>query len=376
MTLTASPSSLSASAGALRAARLSRDLHPVAWWVWALGLATAASSTLNPLVLLLVVAVATYAVLLRRSDQPWAGSFRLYVILALVVVVVRVLFRIVFGGVEAGTVLLELPEIPLPDWAAGIRLLGPVTQDSLLAGLYDGLRLGTIIVCVGAANSLANPKRLLRSVPPALYEIGTALVVAVTVLPQFADSARRVHAAQSLRGGPEGRFRGLRRLVVPVLEDALARSLQMASGMDARGYGRSGDATVRQRRVTGALMLLALCGFCVGTYAVLDQTTPRWLALPMLALGGLAAIGGLASAGRRVQRTRYRPDRWRWPELAVVASGIACGALGVWVAAHDLVAAYPSVTSTPGVSPLALAAVLVALVGPWCAPSPPQGAIR
>ena len=83
----------------------------------------------------------------------------------------------------------------------GITLLGPVTQESLLAGLYDGLRLATIVICVGAANSLANPKRLLRSVPPALYEIGTALVVAVTVLPQFADSARRVRAAQSLRAG-------------------------------------------------------------------------------------------------------------------------------------------------------------------------------
>ena len=88
-----------------------------------------------------------------------------------------------------------------PDWVAGVQLLGPVTVESLLAGLYDGLRLATIIICVGAANSLANPKRLLKSVPPALYEIGTALVVAVTIFPQLADSVRRVRAAQSLRGG-------------------------------------------------------------------------------------------------------------------------------------------------------------------------------
>ena len=83
----------------------------------------------------------------------------------------------------------------------GLHLLGPVTRESVLAGLYDGLRLGTIVVCVGAANALANPKRLLRSVPAALHEIGTALVVAVTVLPQLVDSARRVRAAQALRGG-------------------------------------------------------------------------------------------------------------------------------------------------------------------------------
>ena len=121
---------------------------------------------------------------------------------------VRVLFRIVFGGGDGPTVLFRLPEIPLPDVAAGIRLLGPVTREAVLAGLYDGLRLATLVICVGAANALANPKRLLRSLPPALYEIGTALVVATTVLPQFADSARRVRAAQGLRGGPTGRFAG------------------------------------------------------------------------------------------------------------------------------------------------------------------------
>ena len=69
-------------------------------------------------------------------------------------------------------------------------------------------------------------------------------------------------------------------------------------------------------------MLVGLGGICVGTYAVLDTTAPRFLALPMLALGVLAAVAGLLSAGRRVERTRYRPDPWRWPELAVVGLGL------------------------------------------------------
>ena len=71
----------------------------------------------------------------------------------------------VFGG--------EVPEVPLPDWVSGIRLLGPVSLESLLTGLYDGLRLATIVVCVGAANALANPRKLLASMPGALYEVGT-----------------------------------------------------------------------------------------------------------------------------------------------------------------------------------------------------------
>ncbi len=360
--------------GALRAARLPRELHPVAWWVWALGLAAAASSTLNPLVLLVVVAVAATGVALRRTDQPWAASFRLYVVLGCWIVVVRVLFRIVFGGGDGPTVLVTLPEIPLPDVAAGIRLLGPVTREAVLSGLYDGMRLAALVICVGAANALANPKRLLRSLPPALYEIGTALVVATTVLPQFADSTRRVRAAQGLRGGPAGRLAGLRRVVVPVLEDALDRSLRLAAGMDARGYGRSGSATPRQRAVTGALMLAALCGICVGVYAVLDATAPRLLAVPMLAGGALLASAGLVSAGRRVRRTRYRPDRWRWPELAVAGSGVATGTLGWWLAGHDLAVAYPGVGVVPALSPLVLLAAGIALAGAACAPPAPAAA--
>jgi hypothetical protein len=149
----------------------------------------------------------------------------------------------VLGAPVPGRVLVDLPEATLPDWAAGVRLGGEVTLEGVLGAVYAGLQLATILACVGAANALANPKRLLRSVPPALYEIGSALVVAVTVLPQLADSLRRVRAAQTLRGGHSGRVRGLRRILVPVLEDALERSLALAASMDARGYGRAGAAS-------------------------------------------------------------------------------------------------------------------------------------
>lgn len=349
---------------------LPRDLHPIAWWSWAIGLATAASLTTNPLVLLLLMGSATVVVMARRSGHAFGRSFRLYVLLAVVTVVLRVVFRILFGGQEIGNVLLDLPEVPLPDWAAGVRLLGPITSEALLAGLYDGLRLATIILCVGAANSLANPKRLLASVPPALYEIGTALVVAVTIFPQLADSARRVHAAQALRGGATSGVGRLRRFLVPVLEDALERSLALAAGMDTRGYGRSGGASPRERWVTGSLLLLALTGICVGTYAWLDPTAPRVLALPMLGAGAVVAVLGLVSAGRRVQRTRYRPDPWRTPELATVGVGIAVAVLG-WYAGHtQVLVAYPGVDAMPYLSPLALVVGVLGTVPAFTTPVP------
>ncbi|GAA2115405.1 energy-coupling factor transporter transmembrane component T [Nocardioides bigeumensis] len=358
--------------------RLPRDLHPVAWWLWALGLAAGSSMTTNPLTLLLLMTVAAVVVAARRSDHAWSGSFRLYVGLAIVIVVMRVVFRLVFGGVDGGRVLLDLPEIPLPDWVAGVRLLGPVTQQSLLAGLYDGLRLAALVICVGAANSLANPKRLLKSVPPALYEIGTALVVAVTIFPQLADSVRRVRSAQNLRGGPSGRVGRLRRFLVPVLEDALERSLALAAGMDSRGYGRAPGLDSSARRLTGTLLVVGLLGICVGTYAVLDLTAPRVLAVPMLALGSVAAVAGLWSAGRRVDRTRYRPERWQAAELLVAASGVVV-AVAMWeVGRTQLFVAHPGVDLTPTLSVLALVGCLVGLAPAVLAPPPtstvPKGA--
>ena len=355
---------------ALSSRALPRDLHPIAWWSWAIGLATAASLTTNPLLLLLIMGSATVVVMARRSGHPFGRSFRLYVLLALVTVVMRVVFRLVFGGQEIGNVLLDLPEVPLPDWAAGVRLLGPITSESLLAGLYDGLRLAAIIICVGAANSLANPKRLLASVPPALYEIGTALVVAVTIFPQLADSARRVRAAQALRGGATKGVGRLRRFLVPVLEDALERSLALAAGMDTRGYGRSGGASPRERRVTGSLLLLSLTGICVGTYAWLDPTAPRVLALPMLGAGALVAVLGLVSAGRRVQRTRYRPDPWRTPELTTVGIGLGVAVLGWYVGHTQVVVAYPGVDVMPYLSPLALVVGVLGTVPAVSTPVP------
>jgi len=350
-----------------------RDLHPVAWWVWAVGLAVAATCTTNPFLLAVLLVVVTLTVLTCRGDQPWARSFRLYVWIGALVVLTRILFRIVLGGDQPGYVVLSLPEIPLPDAAAGISLLGDFTREEMLAASYEGLRLATLIIAVGAANALANPKRLMKSLPPALYEVGTAMTVAINVVPQLADSARRVRAAQELRGGATGRFRrirSVRRLLVPILEDAFDRSLALAAGMDARGYGRVGDASPVERRATGALMLLGLVGICVGVYAVIDVTAPRQLAIPMIVLGALLSVGGMVSAGRRVRRTRYRADRWRLPEIVVALSGVACGA-GMWAVQYwsaDI--ANPGVDAVPAVSVLALVAALVGVLPVWVAPPP------
>ncbi|WP_410584273.1 energy-coupling factor transporter transmembrane component T [Amycolatopsis sp. lyj-108] len=360
---------------------LPRDLHPAAWWVWALGLAVAATRTTNPWLLLTIVAVAGYVVVARRSEAPWALAFRLYLYLGAFIVAIRVFFRVVFGGAEGSTILLRLPEIPLPEWAAGIRLFGDVSAESLLGGLYDGMRLAAMVICLGAANALANPKRLLKTMPPALYEVGTAVIVALSVFPQLAESVLRVRRARKLRGGSgKKKVKVLHTVLIPVLEDALSRSLQLAASMDSRGYGRAGLVEARARLITGTLMIVGLIGVCVGVYATLDGSTPRYLAAPVLSAGLVIGLIGFWSAGKRVRRTRYRPDRWQPPEILVAVSGIGVAVILFVTSSVNSMNMNPSLIdlSWPSLSWGPLLGVLIGVLPAFLTPvpEPPYAALE
>uniref|UniRef100_UPI0035133059 energy-coupling factor transporter transmembrane component T n=1 Tax=Streptomyces calvus TaxID=67282 RepID=UPI0035133059 len=357
---------------AARPARHRTSLHPGAWWLWALALGTAATRTTNPLLLALLITVSAYVVATRRPHAPWARSYGAFLKLALVVLLVRLAFAVVLGSPVPGThVLLALPEVPLPSWAQGIRLGGEVTAEALTFAFYDALRLATLLVCVGAANALANPSRLLKSLPGALYELGVAVVVALTFAPHLIADVRRLRAARRLRGRPDRGVRGLLQVGLPVLEGALERSVALAAAMDARGYGRTAEVPPAVRRTTAALTLGGLLGVCAGTYGLLTAEGGAY-GLPVLLAGLAAALAGLWLGGRRTLRTRYRPDRWDARAWLVSASGAAVAALLALAASRDPAALHPGVVPlvAPELPLWPAAAVLIGLLPAFVTPAP------
>lgn len=360
--------------------RLPRPLHAGAWWIWAVGLAAAASRTTNPLLLALIVAVAAYVVMARRTDAPWGGSFNAFLKLGLIVIAIRVVFQAVFGAhVGGSTVLFRLPELTLPEWAANLKVGGAITAEATMLALYDGLRLATILACLGAANALADARRLLRSVPGALYEAGVALVVAMTFAPRLVADAKRVRRAHRLRGREAKGLRALARVAMPVLEGSLDRSLELAAAMDARGFGRRAVIAESWRRTASTLVLAGLVGVCVGLYGLLDGGPASRVGPYVLTAGLVVAVGGFVVGGRGTRRTRYRPDLWSLPEWGVAAAGTVTAVTFIVAAAAGIsgmdLLVVPLVTPTLPVLPLV--GVLAGLLPAWIAPRPvPAGGAR
>jgi energy-coupling factor transport system permease protein len=354
--------------------RVPRTLHPIAWWIWALGLAVAVNRTTNPLLLLLALAVLGFVVSNRRGRAPWARAFKYYLALAVFVIVLRIVFRTVFGTGISPTdhILFRLPHIPTPAWYAGVSLGGPVSLEATLSAAVAGLRLGTLICCIGAANALANPKRALRILPGALYELGMAVVVAISVAPQLIESVQRVAKARRLRGGASKGLHALRAIAIPVLEDALDRSLLLAAAMDSRGYGRSGSATTSSRRVTGALMVGGMLGLAAGIYGLLDGTAPRLLGLSAILVGAVLCCAGLMLGSRRVTRTHYRPDPWLLAEWVVAGCGVVSAVLLYASTSYSAAQLDPTFYPLrfPPLPLLPAVAILLALIAGFAAPPP------
>jgi energy-coupling factor transport system permease protein len=348
-----------------------RLLHPAAWWLWALGLAYASMRTNDPLLLLTIAAVAAVVVAARRGRAPWARAYGLLLKLGALTVVVTMLLQVLLGARYPGHTLVTLPSVPLPHWLGGISLGGAITGEALLNAFVSGLRLAVLIACFGAANALAHPARLTRILPAALYEVGVAVVVALTFVPSLAESVVRIRAAQRLRGRSVAGLRGIRGVAVPVLEEALERAIALAASMDSRGYGRRTHLPVLTRRLSGSGVLLGLAAAVAGTYQVIAAGSGHRTGIVLLAGGsGLALVAGFV-AGRRVQRTRYRPDRWLSAEWLVVGCA-AVTVLGYVLTVHDeLTVGVPYAWPTLRVVPFLV--TLVAAIPAFATPDVPSG---
>lgn len=346
-----------------------RALHPWSWWIWAICLTIAINLTGNPWQLLLIDAAVIAVSYLGRQANNWSRVLKVYLLMGLLVVLIRVFFAIGFSATRTGTTLFTLPSIDLPKWMAGIRIGGPVAGETLVLALCGALQLASIFICLGAAIALANPRRALRATPAALYEISVAVVVALTVAPQLVESITRIHRAQRLRGELGTGVRQMVRIGIPALEDAVNRSLSLAAGMEVRGFGRTNTQQVSPLPL---VLLVAACTCLpIGAYLLLANSSAS-IGIGMVLWGlGCSAVG-IKLAGRGVLVTRYRPDPWLGAEWGVVGSG--CGiVVGLLILTKTLPAwqVDPYSQLIPSFDPLMLVVAILAVLPAGFIPTTP-----
>ena len=280
---------------------------PVTWWLLAITMAIVAGVSQSALTQILICATALLAILMFREEAPWSRSVKFYLFLAGFVVIARVLFRIIFNIPNPeDTTALDLPGFSVNlGFGPPIELFGAIGLQALTGGATDGLRLAAIILSVGMASSLANPRTLLKSTPSALYEIASAISVAINLAPQMISSLQRVQKARSLRGRSKG-LGSMAGTVIPVLEDAIDSSLSLAASMDSRGFGRRGDLSKSVVLVARLSSLLAVAFLSIGSFALLVGQT-QMLGWALIVIGIVASFVTIRINSKSQIRTRFEP---------------------------------------------------------------------
>ncbi|HVU74920.1 MAG TPA: energy-coupling factor transporter transmembrane protein EcfT [Mycobacteriales bacterium] len=345
-----------------------REVHPAAWWLWSLGLALLASRTTNMLLVALILAMTTFVALSCRRPSPWSSAYLVFVKIGIAAVVLRVTLTALAGAPIGTHVLVTLPQAHLPHVFAGTRIGGPITAEELALSAEEGVRLLAMLACVGVANVVTTPSRLVKSMPAALYEAGLAVTVAVSIAPQTVAQLRRVRAARRLRGRPTRGLAGVRGLGVPVLEGALASSLALAAAMDSRGYGRRVPVRRGRRVIASTAALGGIVVVGAGTYGITGGG-PRWFGWPLLSAGAVLLVTGLLLGGARSPRTRYRADRWDVRASALAALGVLA-VIATTASDGDPLLTPGDPLAVPNLPWLPAAAVLVAALAAFLDPAP------
>jgi energy-coupling factor transporter transmembrane protein EcfT len=203
-------------------------------WGFFIFLSCGVIATGNAFVALGAVGIAAFFVKERREEGPWGSSFKWSLVAGLYLLAIRLITGILIGVPRPGTTLFTIPRVDLPSWLPGIRIGGAVTVERLSSSIQEGLIIASVIALFGAANSVTSPRKLLRTLPTSLYQIGVALTIATTVLPQLVSSISRIRSAQFLRNGKRVRISSI---ALPLLEESLNRAIHLAQSMESRGYG-------------------------------------------------------------------------------------------------------------------------------------------
>lgn len=306
-------------------------LHAVTWLVWAVAATVSVQLAPNPLLVVLVVAVAWLVVETHRRPGPLGRAFPVLVGLGVVFGLVRVAISALTTQ-ASGAALATLPAVTMPRLLGGFAIGGPIEGAVIVATAADGLVVIGVMAAFGAFNAVAAHHELLAAAPRAFHEPGLVVAVALAFVPSTLEAAAAARDADRARTGGRVHRRGRSvRLAVPVLESGLERAIHLAESMDSRGFGRA--RATGADRILAALVLGALGSLSGALVALVGRAAGVAAALAGLGLVGVVAatvLSGRTSPTRYRRRSLGRGDRLVLAAVVAVPVGLGvCSLVGV-----------------------------------------------
>jgi energy-coupling factor transport system permease protein len=334
-------------------------LHESAWLAWLVAASVMAFLTSNPLYLSLAF-LAVCAVHLSLPDTPKRRMLVPVVLIGLFFSVLSIPFNVLTGS-SGPTVLASMPELRFPSWFGGAAFGGPITGEALVTATERALTISTLVVAAAAFNASIDHFRLVRLAPRSLAHAMLVLTIAIIVVPQAVDHARRVGEARRLRGREGRGIRALPSLLLPVLQGALERSVQRAESLEARGFGAGVPAAGWRLSIAGVVGL-GLCAWGAFAHFYYGDRIESVAAL----LLGAALVGAAVVRMGGAKQERLRNDRLSTRDLFVLGAAVASVllVLALRIAGADDVSylAYPQLAA-PAFGPLG-AVAFVLLIAP------------
>lgn len=235
--------------------------------------------------------------LLRLRPEPLGAAAAL----AAAFVVLRVVYRGLFGGLDrGGTLLLDLPSWRLPPPIDHVIVLGPITSGGLTTAVTGAVPIAAVILGFGVVNAILDVPALCARLSHGgpLRSVGQALVIAWAAFPGLVRSVGDVRRARRLRGE-----RGVASLLVPVMERTVERAVALGASMEVRGFAASagsGDAAVAARASEASGAPGEPAGPAVELVDVAISHTSGWAVTGDLTLprGGLVLLAGPTGSGK------------------------------------------------------------------------------
>lgn len=213
-------------------------IHPIAIWVWAFSLSILQShSTTISIFTILIICFFTVRTERIQTEENSTNPIRIALAFSAFAAVVRLIFGVIIGVPQSGSILLTLPRLPLPDWLAGITIGGAVSLERLQLVGVEILKFTSVLLIFAFATYVTSVNQLMRIFMRRFRTLGTAMVISISIIPQLVGAVRRIKVAQRMRGINQTSLRNWRYIAAPVIEESLERAIDLAANLESKGFG-------------------------------------------------------------------------------------------------------------------------------------------